>query len=428
MILITVIAIFFLLMIFGVPIAACLLLSSLSGLLVAGDIPIQVLVTRMVAGINSFPLLAIPFFILAGDILSNGGASKRLVDFANILVGRIRGGLAMVSVTTGMLLAGVSGSAVADASTIGSVLLPVMNKKGYDRDFSAAVVATSGTIGLIIPPSNTMVVYSLAAGGVSIGSLFLGGFIPGLLIGLSLMAVCYVIARQRNYPKEAKVSLTQGLTTSIKAIPTLMTIVIIIGGILSGLVTATEAAVICVVYALFISGFIYKELKWRELPRILLSSAKTTAMVMFLIAASSAFAWVMAYEQVPMKLSHFILSITTSKVGILLCINLLLLIVGMFMDMSPAILIFTPILLPIVKTLGVDPVHFGLIMMCNLVIGLLTPPVGTVLFLMAGMAKTSIAKLFVPLSKLVIPMIIVLLLITFFPQLVMFLPNLFMNR
>jgi tripartite ATP-independent transporter DctM subunit len=307
------------------------------------------------------------------------------------------------------------------------MLLSLMKKKGYDDDFSAAVIASSATNGLIIPPSNTMIVYSMAAGGVSVGALFLGGFIPGLLLGLALMIICYFIAVKRNYPAEPPIPLKNSVRIILSAIPALIAIVIIIGGIVSGFFTATEAAVVAVAYSLLISILIYKQLDYKILPKIFLNSAKTTAVVLFLIAASNAFAWILAFENVPEMIGKFILSISSNKFVILLITNVLLLIVGCFMDMSPAILIFTPILLPIMKSIGVDPVHFGLIMMVNLSIGLITPPVGTLLFLISSMAKISVARLTRALVVFYIPLILVLILITYIPSIVMFLPNLLMK-
>jgi len=418
---------FLMLIVLGVPIAVSMVLSTMISLLTIGDLPFQITVQRMIAGINSFPLLAIPFFILAGEILEKGGASKSLVDFSNALVGRIRGGLAMIAIVGEIFLSGVSGSSVADGSTLGAMLLPLMKKKGYDDDFSAAVIASSATNGLIIPPSNTMIVYSMAAGGVSVGALFLGGFVPGLLLGLALMIICYFIAVKRNYPAEPSISIKDFTRSTLSAIPALIAIFIIIGGIVSGFFTATEAAVVAVAYSLLISIFVYRQLDYKILPKIFLNSAKTTAVVLFLIAASNAFAWILAFENVPEMIGKFILSISSSKFVILFITNILLLLVGCFMDMSPAILIFTPILLPIMKSIGVDPVHFGLIMMVNLSIGLITPPVGTLLFLISSMAKINVAKLTRALLIFYIPLILVLILITYVPSIVMFLPNLLMK-
>ena len=281
---------FLVLLILGVPIAFSMVISTMFSLFVIGTIPLQVIVQRMTSGINSFPLLAIPFFILAGEILEKGGASKSLVDLSNIIVGRIRGGLAMVAVLAEIFLSGVTGSSVADGSTLGAILLPMMKKKGYDDDFSAAIIAASATNGLIIPPSNTMILYGMVAGGVSIGALFLAGFAPGIILGIALMILCYIIAK-RNYPTEEPVSIKEGLHIVVYSIPALMAIVIIMGGIVSGIFTATEAAVVSVVYSILISLFIYR--KWeliKQMPEILLNSAKTTAIVLILIAASTAFA------------------------------------------------------------------------------------------------------------------------------------------
>jgi tripartite ATP-independent transporter DctM subunit len=419
---------FLVLLILGVPIAFSMVISTMFSLFVIGTIPLQVIVQRMTSGINSFPLLAIPFFILAGEILEKGGASKSLVDLSNIIVGRIRGGLAMVAVLAEIFLSGVTGSSVADGSTLGAILLPMMKKKGYDDDFSAAIIAASATNGLIIPPSNTMILYGMVAGGVSIGALFLAGFVPGIILGIALMILCYIIAKKRNYPTEEPVSIKEGLHIVVYSVPALMAIVIIMGGIVSGIFTATEAAVVSVVYSILISLFIYR--KWeliKQMPEILLNSAKTTAIVLILIAASTAFAWILAYENVPTMIGGIMLSISDNPIVILAVTNLLLLIVGCFMDMSPAILIFTPMLLPIMTRIGVDPVHFGIIMMVNLSIGLITPPVGNLLFLMSSMANISMTRISKAVAIFYIPLIIVLILITYIPSLVMFLPNMLMK-
>ncbi|MFO8044138.1 MAG: TRAP transporter large permease [Alkalispirochaeta sp.] len=418
---------FFILLILRVPITFTLAVSSIVTAWYL-DLPLMAITQRMVQGVRSFSLLAIPFFILAGEIMSRGGISRRLIGFSNVLIGRMRGGLAQVNVLASMFFGGISGSAVADVSSIGTIMIPVMKQKGYDADYSTAVTVTSACQGIIIPPSHNMIIYSLAAGGVSVGRLFLGGFVPGVTLGLALMVISYIIAVKRDYPKERKYSLGEGLTVTKDALLGLLTAVIIIGGVISGVFTATESAAIATVYAFFITFFVYREISLRAFPAILVNALKTLAMVMSLIAAASAFGYLLAFLQIPAKATQLLLSITSNRVALLLLINVLLLILGMIMDMAPLILITTPILYPVVvSALGMDPVHFGIMLMLNLGIGLATPPVGSAMFVGCAVGKVSIEKAARAMVPFYVTMIVVLMLVTFVPQIVMFIPNLVMG-
>ncbi len=417
---------FFLLLALNVPIAFSIGLATLAALLAVGGRPPLVTIAHQVAtGIDSFALLAIPFFIMSGMLMGRGGLARRLIDFAGTVVGRFTGGLAFVNVMTCMLFGSISGSAVAAVSSIGGFMIPVMNRKGYDRDFNAAVSITAATTGLLIPPSNIMIVYSLAAGGLSVAALFLAGFLPGILMGLGLMVVCWVIARKKGYGAEESADWREFFIKLRRAVPSLLLVVVVLGGIIGGVFTATEASAIAVAYAFLLSVVIYREVKWRELPGILLECGITTAVVMLLIGASVAMSWVLAYENIPQTISAALMGLTDNKLAILLIINLVLLVVGMFMDMTPAVLIFTPIFLPVVTALGVHPIHFGIMMIFNLCIGLCTPPVGTCLFVGCAIANTTIAKVTRPLLPFFLSMILVLLLITYFPQISLIVPAAF---
>lgn len=410
----------------GTPVAWSIAISSLLTMLVS--IPIMPSFTtvsqRMATGLDSFALLAIPFFVLSGQLMNKGGIAHRLIAFAKTLVGSLPGGLALINVIAAMLMGAIAGSAMASASAMGSILGPEMEKEGYSKEFGAAVNITSSTTGLIIPPSNILIVYSLASGGVSIAALFLAGYIPGILTGLFLMIVASFWAKKKKYKLGEKSTLKQIAKTFIIAIPSLFLLVIVIGGIISGIFTATEASAIAVFYTLVL-GFIYKEISWKDIPNILLESSITTAIVMLLIGASMSMSWVMSFENIPQNISSTLLAISDNKIIILLIINLLLLFVGIFMDMTPAVLIFTPIFLPVVTKLGLDPIHFGIIMVLNLCIGLCTPPVGSVLFVGVGIAQTTIEKVIKPLMPMFLAMILALFLVTYFPQLSLWLPSLF---
>ena len=392
-------------------------------------IPLMAIVQQMVQGVNSFSLLAIPFFIIAGEMMGEGGISRRLIAFSNLLVGRVRGGLAQVNVLASMFFGGISGSAVADVSSIGTILIPMMKEKGYDADYSVAVTVTSACQGIIIPPSHNMIIYSLAAGGVSVGRLFLGGFVPGVLLGVVLMIASYIIAVKRRYPKEKPYTLREAIRISKEAILGIFTAVIIIGGVISGVFTATESAAVACVYAFFVTFFIYREIPLSRMNKILYSSLKTLAMVMSLIAAAKAFGWLLAYLKIPGMATSLLLSVTDNHILLLLLVNLLLLGLGCIMDMAPLILITTPILFPVVVgTLGMHPVQFGIMMMLNLGIGLCTPPVGSALFVGCAVGKISIEKATKAMLPFYAAMIVVLLLVTFIPQLVLFIPNMLMGN
>ena len=410
----------------GTPVAWSIAISSLATMLVS--IPIMPSLTtiaqRMATGLDSFALLAIPFFVLSGQLMNKGGIAHRLIAFAKTLVGALPGGLALINVIAAMLMGAIAGSAMASASAMGSILGPEMEKEGYSKEFGAAVNITSSTTGLIIPPSNVLIVYSLASGGVSIAALFLAGYIPGILTGLLLMIVAMIWAKKHKYKQGERSSFKQIGKTFIEALPSLLLLVVVIGGIVTGIFTATEASAIAVLYTLVL-GMLYKEIKVKDLPQILLDSSATTAIVMLLIATSMGMSWVMSFENIPQDISSTLLGISDNKVVILLIINLILLFVGIFMDMTPAVLIFTPIFLPIVTRLGLDPIHFGIIMVLNLCVGLCTPPVGSVLFVGVGIAKTTIEKVVRPLLPLFLAMILALFLVTYFPQLSLWLPGLF---
>ena len=410
----------------GVPIAFCIGIATLLTMLVS--IPFDPAVTtvaqRMATGLDSFTLLAIPFFILAGQIMNQGGIARRLIDFAKSLVGMLPGGLAYVHVVAAMLFGSISGSAVATASAIGGFMGPQMEKEGYDKEFSTALNITSSTTGLIIPPSNILIVYSLASGGASIAALFLAGYIPGILTGMLLMFVSGYMAFKKKYPVSGKVSFKVAARKFLEAIPSLFLIILVIGGIVAGIFTATEASAIAVVYALLLT-LAYRSLTLKELKNVLLSSSNTTAIVALLIATSMAMSWVMSYENIPIFVSEGLIALSDNPIVILLIINIILLGVGVFMDMTPAVLIFTPIFLPLVVEMGMDPVHFGIIMVLNLSVGLCTPPVGSVLFVGCGIANISITKVIKPLIPMFIAMVVSLLLVTYFEGLSLFLPRLF---
>lgn len=417
---------FIVLLVIGTPVAWSIAISSVLTMIVS--IPLLPSLTtvsqRIGTGLDSFALLAIPFFILSGQLMNKGGIAHRLIAFAKTIVGSLPGGLAMINVISAMLMGAIAGSAMASASAMGTILGPEMEKEGYSKQFGAAVNITSATIGLVIPPSNVLIVFSLASGGVSIAALFMAGYIPGILTGGLLMVVCYFWAKKKKYAVGQRSSLHNVIKTFIVALPSLLLLVIVMGGIVAGIFTATEASAVAVLYTMIL-GFIYKEISWKDLPQILLDSSATTAVVMLLIGASMSMSWVMSYENIPQDISAALLSISDNKIVILLIINVILLIVGIFMDMTPAVLIFTPIFLPVVTGLGIDPVHFGIIMVLNLCIGLCTPPVGSVLFVGVSIAGTTIQKVIRPLMPLFIAMIIALLLVAYIPALSLWLPKLF---
>ena len=417
---------FFLLIGIGTPVAWSIAISSLLTLLI--NLPslaaLTTIAQRMATGLDSFTLLAIPFFILSGQLMTHGGIAERLIRFAKSLIGTLPGGLALINIISAMMMGAIAGSAMASASAIGGILGPEMEKEGYDKEYGAAVNITSSTMGLVIPPSNILIVYSLASGGVSIAALFLAGYLPGMLTCFFLMLVASIWAKRKGYPISQRSSIKEIFSSFISALPSLFLLFIVIGGIVAGFFTATEASAIAVMYTLIL-GILYKQIKFKNLSKIFLDSSKTSAIVLLLIACSMSMSWVMSYENIPQNLSDFLVGISDNKIIILLMINLILLFVGVFMDMTPAVLIFTPIFLPVVKSIGIDPIQFGIIMVVNLCIGLCTPPVGSVLFVGIGVAKTSIEKVIKPLLPLFIAMILALGLITYFPQITLWLPEKF---
>lgn len=391
------------------------------------DIPVMTMAQQMCKQLNSFTLLAIPFFILMGELMAAGGISQRLLKFANVCVGRMTGGLAHVNVLASMLFGGISGSAIADVSSLGVIEIPMMTDAGYDKDFSTAVTVASACQGLIIPPSHNMVLYAMVAGGVSVGKLFCAGYIPGFLLGISLMICCYIISKRRKYGKGEKVSLKEAIAVTKDTVLAMLSMVIVIGGVSAGIFTTTESAAIACLYCAVIGLFVYREMKISDLPEILGKTVKTLAMIYGLIAAAGAFGWMMTFLKIPSIATNLLLSVSQNKYVILLLINVILLILGCFMDLAPLVLIMTPILLPVVKNFGMDPVQFGVMMMLNLGIGLCTPPVGTALFTGCAIAGQRIEKVSKAILPLYVPMLIVLLMVTYIPAVTMFLPNLLMK-
>ena len=411
------------LLLLRVPISLTLALSSFFTVFYLG-LPPMVVLQKLCDPLDNFSLMAIPFFVLAGQLMTESGIARRLVDVSNVFVGHIRGGLAFANIVASMLFGGMSGSSVADTASIGSIMIPEMVRKGYDRDYSIAVTVTSSTEGLVIPPSHNAIIYSFAAGGVSIARLFLAGAIPGILIGLCLMIPAYIIAIKKGYPVNPRVRGKEAIRIILDSIWGLLTIVIILGGVLSGVFTATESSVAAVVYAFFIAVFVYKEITFRGILRVLRETVTTTAIVMFLIASASSFGWLLAYLKVPDMIATAITSISSNKCVILLIINVVLLLLGMIMDMAPLILITTPIFLPVVTRFGVDPVHFGIIMMMNLGIGLCTPPVGNTLFVGCVVGKMKIEEVMKAMFPFYVAMVGALMLVTYVPAIAMWLPSL----
>ncbi|MCK5441717.1 MAG: TRAP transporter large permease [Maribacter sp.] len=418
---------FIVLLAYGVPVAYAIGISTtLTLVLNMAFMPATTTAAqRMTTGIDNFALLAIPFFILAGEIMNRGGIAKRLIDFAKSLIGSLPGGLAFVNIIAAMLFGAISGSAVAAASAIGSTLTDKMEKEGYPREFSAAVNISSSTTGLLIPPSNVLIIFALASGGTaSVAALFIAGYIPGILVGLALMIMVFIYAKRKGLPKAPRVSFKKLFLDFRRAILSLTLLIIVVGGIVVGIFTATEAAAIAVVYAIIL-GFINRELKFSDFKPLLLRSARTTAIVMFLIATSMAMSWLFSFEGIPEMLTSALLDNVSNPIVIFLMINIILLIVGTFMDMTPAVLIFTPIFLPVAMALGMHPVQFGIIIVLNLCIGVCTPPVGTLLFVGSGVAKVPVTKVIRPLLPLLAVMVLVLLLLTYIPELSLWMPRAF---
>lgn len=409
----------------GVPVAYAVGISAVAGAFWI-DLPLEAVMIQITNGVNKFSLLAIPFFILAGAIMAEGGIARRLVNFAYIFVGFIRGGLSLVNIVASTFFGAISGSSVADTASIGSVMIPEMDKKGYPRDFAAAVTASGSVQAILTPPSHNSVIYSLATGGtVSIASLFIAGILPGLLLSLTLMAMCVCFAHKRGYPKGERVPFREALKIFVDTLWGLMTVVIIMGGILSGVFTATESAAIACLWSFFVTMFIYRDYKWSELPKLMFRTVKTVTIVMILIGFAASFGAIMTYMQLPTRITEFFTSISDNKYVILMWINIMLLLVGTLMDMAPLILILTPVLLPVAINLGIDPVHFGMIMLVNLGIGLITPPVGSVLFVASAVSKQKIEHVVKAMIPFYIALLSVLMLVTYIPAISLFLPKLF---
>ena len=414
----------FLLMAIGVPVAYTLGIVSVIGALLI-DLPMDAVMIQIASGVNKFSLLAIPFFVLAGAIMAEGGIANRLVNFAAVFVGFIRGGLSLVNILASTFFGAISGSSVADTASIGSVLIPQMEKKGYPRDFATAVTCSGSVQALLIPPSHNAVIYSLAAGGsVSIAALFVAGVMPGICLGATMMVMCLYFARKRNFPKGDAIPLRDALRICREALWGLMTVVIILGGILTGIFTATESASIACVWAFFVTMFIYRDYKWHQLPILVHRTVKTVTVVMILIGFAASFGYILTLMQIPMKVTAFFSSLSSNKYLILLAINVLLLLLGTLMDMAPLILILTPILMPVILSLGVDPVHFGMVMMINLGIGLITPPVGSVLFVGSAVANLTIEQVTKAMFPFYFGLLTVLMAITYIPEISLWLPRL----
>lgn len=417
---------FVILILLRTPIAFSLGIASIATALYL-QLPLLIVAQRMVAGMESISLIAIPFFILAGQIMSEGRIAERLVNLASLFVGRIRGGLAMINCVDSMLFGGISGSAVADVSSLGSLMIPAMQKKGYSKDFAIALTVTTAVQAVLIPPSHNMIIYSLASGGTSVGKLFLAGALPGILLGLSLMFVSYILAIKYNFPREEWKGFRNAFRVILDGFLSVGVAVLIMGGILTGVFTASESSAVAVVYAFILTFIVYRDLKLKELGRVLKNAVVTVAMVFLLLATSSAFAWLMTVLQVPRAMADWMLSISQNKFIILTLMNIMLLFIGTVMDMAPAIILCTPVLLPIALRLGVDPVHFGVILMFNLGLGLCTPPVGNALFVGCAVGKAKMEDVFKPLMVCFFPMLVILFLITFVPEIAMWLPNLLMK-
>jgi len=413
------------LMVVGVPIAFSIgIAASLTFLLfMSFDQTIFIVAQQMASGLDSFTLLAIPFFILAGNIMNRGGIALRLIEFAKVLGGRLPGSLAHCNVIANMMFGSISGSAVASAAAVGGVMAPLQRKEGYDPAYSAAVNIASSPTGLLIPPSTTLIVYSLITGGTSISALFVAGYLPGALLGLGLMLVAGMIAKKRGYPVSPRPAWDEVRHRTLDAILPLGLVLVIMGGIIGGVFTATEASAAAVVYSLILALFWYREIGLRDLPKILMESAVTTTIVLLMIGTSIAMSRAMAYGDIPFALSDYLLMLSDNPLVILLVINLALLVIGTFMDMTPALLIFTPIFLPVVNDLGMDPVHFGIMMTFNLSIGICTPPVGSALFIGCSVGQVPISRVIKPLLPFYLVMIGLLLLVTFVPEISLALPQ-----
>ncbi|EDH6465668.1 hypothetical protein CB433_13160 [Salmonella enterica subsp. enterica serovar Newport] len=422
----TLIAVFVVLLAMGAPIGICIVIASFSTMMLVLPFDISMFATaqKMFSSLDSFALLAVPFFVLSGVIMNSGGIAARLVNFAKLFTGKLPGSLSYTNIVGNMMFGAISGSAIAASTSIGGVMVPMSAREGYDRGFAAAVNIASAPTGMLIPPTTAFILYALASGGTSIAALFAGGLVAGVLWGVGCMLVTLVVAKRRNYRVFFTVQKGMALKVAVEAIPSLLLIVIIVGGIVQGIFTAIEASAIAVVYTLLLTMVFYRTLKIKDLPSILLQTVVMTGVIMFLLASSSAMSFSMSITNIPAALSDMILGISANKLVILLVITVFLLIIGAFMDIGPAILIFTPILLPIMAKLGVDPVHFGIIMIYNLAIGTITPPVGSGLYVGASVGKVKVEEVIKPLLPFYGAIIGVLLLITYIPEITLFLPRL----
>ncbi|EJA4991027.1 TRAP transporter large permease [Salmonella enterica] len=422
----TLIAVFVVLLAMGAPIGICIVIASFSTMMLVLPFDISMFATaqKMFSSLDSFALLAVPFFVLSGVTMNSGGIAARLVNFAKLFTGKLPGSLSYTNIVGNMMFGAISGSAIAASTSIGGVMVPMSAREGYDRGFAAAVNIASAPTGMLIPPTTAFILYALASGGTSIAALFAGGLVAGVLWGVGCMLVTLVVAKRRNYRVFFTVQKGMALKVAVEAIPSLLLIVIIVGGIVQGIFTAIEASAIAVVYTLLLTMVFYRTLKIKDLPSILLQTVVMTGVIMFLLATSSAMSFSMSITNIPAALSDMILGISANKLVILLVITVFLLIIGAFMDIGPAILIFTPILLPIMAKLGVDPVHFGIIMIYNLAIGTITPPVGSGLYVGASVGKVKVEEVIKPLLPFYGAIIGVLLLITYIPEITLFLPRL----
>ena len=411
------------LMLLGMPVAYALGLAALLGGLWI-ELPLDAIMIQIASGVNKFSLLAIPCFVLAGAIMAEGGMARRLVAFAGVLIGFVRGGLSLVNILSSTFFGAISGSSVADTASIGSVLIPEMEKNGYPRPFATAVTVSGSVQAILIPPSHNAVIYSMATGGtVSVAALFMAGVFPGLLLGLSLSLYCLYVARKRNYPKGRVIPMSEALKICLDAMWGLMTMVIILGGIMSGVFTATESASIAVVWAFFVTMFIYRDYRWSDLPKLMHRTVKTVSIVMILIGFAASFGYIMTLMQIPLKITAMLTTLSDNRYVILAMINIMLLVLGTLMDMAPLILILTPVLLPVAKAIGIDPVHFGMIMMVNLGIGLITPPVGAVLFVGSAVAKLRIEEVVRAMGPFFVILLAVLVMVTYLPAISLWLPR-----
>jgi tripartite ATP-independent transporter DctM subunit len=410
----------------GAPIAFILIIGAVIAIGSSGLVPIIIAIKKIFIGMDKFILLAIPLFMLAGQIMNAGGLTKRLMKFANNIVGSITGGLAQVNILASMLFAGMSGSALADVAGLGSILIPAMKEAGYDEEFTSGITAASSIVGPVIPPSIDFIIYGSIAG-VSIVGLFIGGALPGIIMGGSLMIMSYIISRKRNYPKEKWPGLKELFKSTIESIPILITPIIILVGMLTSIFTPTEVAAIAVIYSVILGVFVYKELSFKQIPNIILQSMLTASSLLIIIGAASPFGWVISYEQLPQKLAEAALGSISNPYVLLFILNIFLLVLGCFMETAALFILLTPVLVPLIKSFGIDPLHFGIIMVVNLVIGTLTPPFGVVIFAVSRVAGISYKRALNGIMPFYIPILIALLLITYFPQITLFLPKLLLN-